>query len=145
MTSYFPDVNLWVALNHDQHAHHSIANQWYLAQPESCLFIFCRQTQLGLFRVLSTPAIMGNEALTLQACWQIFDRWAGTGQVRWASESAESHELERRLRARTAANSVSPGLWMDAYLATFAETAGLTLVTFDKALAGKAKGAVLLA
>jgi predicted nucleic acid-binding protein len=92
--------------------------------------------------VLSTPAIMGNEALTLQACWQIFDRWAGTGQLRWASES---HELERRLRTRTAANSVSPKLWMDAYLAAFAETAGLTLVTFDKALAEKAKGAVLLA
>ncbi len=30
------------------------------------------------------------------------------------------------------------------YLAAFAETAGLTLVTLDKALAEKARGAVLL-
>jgi predicted nucleic acid-binding protein len=33
---------------------------------------------------------------------------------------------------------------MDAYLAAFAEAANLTLVTFDRALAGKVEGAVLL-
>jgi predicted nucleic acid-binding protein len=34
--------------------------------------------------------------------------------------------------------------WADAYLAALAETAELTLVTFDRVLAGKVKGAVLL-
>ena len=48
------------------------------------------------------------------------------------------------LSARSMADSVSPKMWMDAYLAAFAETAGLTLVTFDRALAGKVKGAMLL-
>jgi predicted nucleic acid-binding protein len=52
--------------------------------------------------------------------------------------------LEERLRERTGSGSVAPKTWMDAYLAAFAEAGGLTLVTFDKALAGKAKGAVLL-
>jgi predicted nucleic acid-binding protein len=33
---------------------------------------------------------------------------------------------------------------MDAYLAAFAEAENLILVTFDRALAGKAKGTVLL-
>jgi predicted nucleic acid-binding protein len=33
---------------------------------------------------------------------------------------------------------------MDAYLTAFAERAELTLVTFDRALAAKAQGAVLL-
>jgi len=84
---------------------------------------------------------MGDEALTLRACWQIFGRWAGTGQVRWAIEPPE---LEEALRARTTANSIAPKVWTDAYLAAFAETANLTLVTFDKALAEKAKGALLL-
>lgn len=141
MTSYFPDINVWVALNDDRHLHHPAANEWYQALPDDSHIVFCRHTQLGLFRVLSTPAVMGDEALTLRACWQIFDRWAGTGQVRWATESTE---LDQALRARTGANSVSPKIWTDAYLAAFAETAGLKLVTFDKALAGKAKGAVLL-
>jgi uncharacterized protein len=141
MKSYLPDINVWVALNHDRHAHHPAANEWYLVLPDDSLIVFCRQTQLGLFRVLSTPAVMGDEALTLRACWQIFDRWVGTGQVRWATESSE---LDQALRARTAASSISPKIWTDAYLAAFAETAGLTLVTFDKALAAKTKCAWLL-
>lgn len=141
MKSWLPDVNVWVALNDDRHVHHPIANEWYLALPDDSLIVFCRQTQLGLFRVLSTPAVMGDEALTLRACWQIFDRWTGTGQVRWATEPVE---LEQALRTRTTANSVSPKTWMDSYLAAFAETAGLALVTFDKALAAKTKGALLL-
>ena len=141
MTSYFPDVDVWVALNDDRHVHHPTANEWYLALDEDSLIVFCRQTQLGLFRVLSTPAVMGDEALTLRACWQVFDRWAGTGQVRWAMESTQ---LEQALRTRTAASSISPKTWTDAYLAAFAETAGMALVTFDKALAEKVKGAVLL-
>jgi uncharacterized protein len=141
MTSYLPDVNVWVALNHDRHVHHSIANDWYIRIPEDSHIVFCRQTQLGLFRVLSTPAVMDDEALTLRACWQVFDRWAATGQVHWAMESTE---LDQALRTRTAANSIAPKSWMDAYLAAFAETAGLTLVTFDRALASKTRGAVLL-
>jgi toxin-antitoxin system PIN domain toxin len=141
MTSYFPDINVWVALNHAQHMHHPTANRWYLAQPDSSLFIFCRQTQLGLFRLLSTTSVLGDEALTLKACWQIFDRWADTGQVRWADEP---NELEPELRARTAAASIAPKLWMDAYLAAFAEVGGFTLVTFDGALARRVKGGVLL-
>jgi toxin-antitoxin system PIN domain toxin len=141
MKSYFPDINVWVALNDDRHVHHSIANDWYRELTHDSLIVFCRQTQLGLFRVLSTPAVMGDEALTLRGCWQIFDRWTGTGQVRWISGSAE---LEQSLRTRTSANSISPKMWTDAYLAAFAETGGLTLVTFDKALAAKTKGALLL-
>jgi|SRR5579863_1887107 len=141
MTSWLPDINVWVALNHDRHAHHPAADRWYRSLPDDSLIAFCRQTQLGLFRVLSTPAVMGDEALTLRACWQIFGRWAGTGQVRWAIEPPE---LEEALRARTTANSIAPKVWTDAYLAAFAETANLTLVTFDKALAEKAKGALLL-
>jgi len=39
---------------------------------------------------------------------------------------------------------VAPKQWADAYLAAFAEAANLTLVTFGRVLAGKAKGAVLL-
>jgi predicted nucleic acid-binding protein len=34
---------------------------------------------------------------------------------------------------------------MDAYLAAFAEAGGLTLVTFDGALAGRTLGSILLA
>jgi predicted nucleic acid-binding protein len=48
------------------------------------------------------------------------------------------------MRSKTGGASASPKAWADAYLAAFAEASCLTLVTFDRALAGKVKGAVLL-
>ena len=142
MTSFlFPDINVWIALNYDQHVHHAIANRWYQALPVETRLVFCRQTQLGLFRILTTPAVMGEASLAQLACWQLYDRWLATGQLLWCEEPAL---IEGPLRAQTSSQFSPPKSWMDSYLATFAEAAGLTLVTFDRALAGKAKGAILL-
>jgi uncharacterized protein len=137
----FPDVNVWVALNFGRHAHHAKAKEWYEAQPVTNTLVFCRQTQLGLFRILTTAAVMEQELLTQRGCWQLYDRWVSTQQVAWADEPSA---METRLRALTAGTTSSPKLWMDAYLAAFAEGTELTLVTFDRALAAKVKGAVLL-
>jgi predicted nucleic acid-binding protein len=60
----FPDVNVWVALNSEVHTHHATAKQWYDSIPPSTMIVFCRQTQLGLFRILTTAAVMGQEVLT---------------------------------------------------------------------------------
>ena len=136
-----PDINVWVALNFDRHAHHGTARQWYASVPQSATLAFCRQTQLGLFRILTTSAVMGPEVQTQIECWQIYDRWIETGQVEWANES---RDLEERLRALTGQAMSSPKDWMDAYLVAFTQSGQLTLVTFDRALAGKAKGPVLL-
>lgn len=142
MTSFFfPDINVWIALNYDQHIHHAIANRWYQALPLETRLVFCRQTQWGLFRILTTPAVMGAASLPQLACWQLYDRWRATGQLLWCEEPAL---IEGPLREQTSSKFASPKAWMDAYLATFAEAAGLTFVTFDRALAGKTKGAVLL-
>lgn len=143
MTSFFlPDVNVWVALNYGRHVHHAPASLWYRRLPDDARLVFCRQTQLGLFRLLSTQAVMGHDVLAQKACWRLFDRWIGTHQITWADDP---NHLEPRLRARTESEMVAPKAWMDDYLAAFADVAGLTLVTFDRALAGKAKGALLLA
>jgi hypothetical protein len=137
----FPDVNVWVALNSEVHTHHATAKQWYEAIPPSANLVFCRQTQLGLFRILTTAAVMGQEVLTQLQCWRIYDQWLSTGQVAWVDEP---RGLEAGLRELTAGATSSPKTWMDAYRAAFSEAGGLTLVTFDRALAGKVKGAVLL-
>lgn len=137
----FPDVNVWVALGMDGHAHHAAAKRWYETLPETGTLVFCRQTQLGLFRIFTTAAIMQKDVLTMQGCWRVFDLWVATGQVAWADEPLGLEEL---LRTLTVGVTVSPKIWMDAYLAAWAEAGNLTLVTFDRALAGKVKGAVLL-
>jgi uncharacterized protein len=140
-SSFLLDLNVWVALNYGRHQHHVVANRWYVALPDEARLVFCRQTQLGLFRLLSTASVMQQDALTQKACWAVFDKWADTGQVRWADDPGGLDQLLRRL---TDSETVSPKAWMDAYLAAFAEAAGLTLVTFDRALAERTTGAVLL-
>ncbi len=52
----------------------------------------------------------------------------------------EPRGLEDRLRARTTKKESSTKEWADAYMVSFAEAAGLRFVTFDKALAGRARG-----
>jgi len=141
MTSWLlPDINVWVAMHHQLHEHHRMAEAWFEGLDEEML-VFCRQTQLGFFRLLTSPAVMGDETVTQRQCWSIYEEWLAGGR---AVLQLEPPGIEAAFRARTLALEPAPKTWMDAYLAAFAEAAGLTLVTFDRALAAKAKGAVVL-
>ncbi len=142
MTSLvFPDVNVWVALNYGDHPHNEAAVRWYRSPDLPTPLVFSRHTQLGLFRLLSTDAVLGTHALNMKDCWKLFDRWIDSDE---AVLLQEPMDLDRRMRSHTQAGSVSPKVWADAYLAAFAESGGYTLVTFDRALAAKVKGTVLL-
>ena len=136
-----PDVNVWVALHHERHGHHGVARAWFDGLDEQATLVFCRQTQLGMFRLLTMSAVMGDEAITQRQCWRIYDEWMAGGR---AVEQTEPPEAAVLFRGLTSAAAPNPKTWTDSYLAAFAEAAGLTLVTFDKALAGRVKGAVLL-
>ena len=143
MTSWLlPDVNVWVALHHRRHLHHEIALRWFDSLDLHRLLVFCRESQLGLFRLLTTAAAMGDEVIPQRQCWEIYEEWLAGGR---AVEKAEPVGILPAFRARTSAGTPAPKTWMDAYLAAFAEVAGLTLVTFDKALAAREPSALLLA
>jgi toxin-antitoxin system PIN domain toxin len=142
MTSLLlPDTNVWVALHHQRHAHHRVTLDWFNALNEQNTLIFCRQTQLEFFRLLTTSAVMGRETLTQRQCWERYAQWLAGGR---AIERSEPVGVREAFQSRTMAAEPAPKTWMDAYLSAFAETAQLTLVTFDKSLATKAKGALLL-
>jgi toxin-antitoxin system PIN domain toxin len=142
MTSLvFPDVNVWLAMSHPAHMHHETALRWFHALDQDAVLVFCRHTQLGLFRLLTSEAVLRQDVRTQRQCWDLYDRWVEPGK---AVVAIEPPEIEDELRNRTSSDSPNPKEWADAFLAAFAETAQLTLVTFDRALAGKAKGAVLL-
>ncbi len=84
---------------------------------------------------------MGSEALTLRQAWSAYSLFVQA----WRMELAEEQiGLEAAFRRYTDVSTISPKLWADGYLAAFAQAAGLRLVTFDKALAAKAKSSVLL-
>jgi L-amino acid N-acyltransferase YncA len=78
---------------------------------------------------------------TQRQCWQIFDEWVENDQARFLDEPPG---MTKWLRNRTSNEVVAPKMWMDAYLSAFAEAANLMLVTFDRALAGRVAGSVLL-
>jgi predicted nucleic acid-binding protein len=60
------DVNIWLALVLSKHTHHRAARAWLEGQPESASLCFCRVTQQGLVRLLTTAEVLvgyGNPPL----------------------------------------------------------------------------------
>jgi hypothetical protein len=121
--------------------HHPVARDWFDSLPAGVRFCFCRFTQLGLLRLLTAEAVMGDEVMNQPEAWAAYDRWCGDDRVRFLEEPPD---LERRFRVRTRLKHAAPKAWADAYLAAFAEASQLTLVTFDRAFRGRAKPVVLL-
>jgi len=134
MTSFlFPDVNVWLALTHSRHAHHAIVAQWFASLADEPLF-FCRFTQLGLLRLLTSRAVMGVDVLGQRNAWAAYRRWFDDGRIEFLREP-EASQFERCFEEFSGRAGAQPAtkLWADAYLAAFAKTAGLTLVTLDQA------------
>ena len=140
-SSVFPDLNVWLALSLLTHEHHALAWNWYQGVPDDMRFVFCRQTQLGFLRLMTTPAVAQDETLTQRQAWSAYDTWVQEGG---AIFSPEPLGLEAFFRQAADRVQSSPKTWADAYLAAFAEAFSLRLVTFDKALAAKTKRAILL-
>jgi len=134
-------VNVWLALSSPDHRHFQPAWNWYTTLPTGTALLFCRFTQLGLLRLLTTNAVMGAGTLTQAEAWQTYDQWIESGGAEFANEPAG---IEACFRASTNKSQASPKEWADAYLAAFSLGLGSQLVTFDHALAGKAAGALLL-
>jgi toxin-antitoxin system PIN domain toxin len=138
----FPDINVWLALSHDGHQHHEIAHDWHESLHDGVRLCFCRHTQLGLLRLLTSEAVMGDDALTQPEAWTVYDGWLRDARV---SMVDEPQGLDRRFRALSRLRRATPKAWADAYLAAFAETSQMTLVTFDRAFRGKLRALMLLA
>jgi len=134
-------VNVWFALAHEIHPHHKLAIAWERSLPADTVLVFCRFTQLGLLRLLTNSAAMQADVLTQAEAWKAFDTLLRLSTARMLDEPRGTEAIFRK---RSDRDEVSTKHWADAYLAAFAETAGLSLATFDHALAGKVKGAILL-
>ena len=122
-----PDVNVWLALAVMQHPHHDAAAA-YWKNLTGCSVCFCRVTMLGLVRLLSQPKVMGEQALTLTQAIAAYHQFAVLPEVNLQPEPADcGDQLQRFLSTDTPAR-----LLTDAYLAAFAVSARMRMVTFDK-------------
>jgi hypothetical protein len=140
-SSVFLDINVWLALSSRDHRHFEPAWTWYKRLPPSTVLLFCRITQLGLLRLLTTQSVMGQGTLTQAQAWEAYDRLLETAGADFVDEPAG---MESAFRSLSGSQQASPKEWADSYLSALSFTAGVPLITFDRALAAKAKGAVLL-
>lgn len=134
----FPDINVWLAIAAPEHIHAVLARRWW--EQESGAIAFCRLTQLGFLRLVTTAAAMDGKPLTISDAWRVYDRLYDDDRVTFVSEPPEA---EKRFRERAAGKTASPKVWADAWLLAVAQTAGGTLVTFDKALASRGANCLL--
>ena len=63
MISFFPDLNVWLALSYAKHSHRFEGWSWLDGLPLDCSLLISRYTQLGLLRLMTDSAVMGVDAL----------------------------------------------------------------------------------
>ncbi|HEV2393265.1 MAG TPA: TA system VapC family ribonuclease toxin [Verrucomicrobiae bacterium] len=119
------DVNVWLALAAEGHPHHAMALRAWTELERPC---FCRMTHLGLMRLLCNRQIMGAQAFTPESAWAECEKLLGTGAISYLDEPSG---VDAKLKALSRGATATRDFWTDAYLAAFAQCAGLRLVSFD--------------
>ena len=122
------DLNVWLALAFDGHVHHPTALNWFKRGAANTAG-FCRITQLGLLRLLTNRSVMGPFVLTQRGAWEGYERLCRDERVVFLEEPMD---LEKHWRQLTPQDSTDHKTWTDAYLAGFAISGQIPLVTFDR-------------
>jgi uncharacterized protein len=128
------DSNVWLALALSRHIHHPAAREWLDAVGQPARILFCRATQQTFLRLLTNVAVLapyGNPPLTNAQAWAVYEALLSDDRVEL--RAGEPAGLAPRWQALAVRDSASPKLWMDAYLAAFAEAGGYRMVTTDAA------------
>jgi toxin-antitoxin system PIN domain toxin len=133
MTSFFPDVNVWLALTDEKHSMRESAWSWFGSIPPESRVIFSRFTQLGFLRLLTNQSVMGPATMVLGHALAAMDEWFLDPRVEFSPEPRGLDQSLRQFLDPFAAKPASQ--WIgDCYLLAFAELSHSRLVTFDQAL-----------
>lgn len=126
------DTNVWLAAVFASHPFHKLAQQVLQRATPANPAIFCRYTEQSFLRLASTPALLkvyGAQGMTNRDAWLALDTLQALPQV---GSRDETPGLRAVWRTLASADAASPKLWMDAYLAAFAISGGLRMVTLDR-------------
>lgn len=130
------DSGVWVALSIEVHEHHDAATTWLSTVVDSASVHFCRAAQQSFLRLITTAAVFaryGIQPLTNDRAWNTYEALLADHRI--VFQEREPWGLEARWKELADRNSASPKLWMDAYLAAFAQAGGYQMVTTDAAFA----------
>lgn len=122
------DANVWLPAAWGKHIHHDRAKAWFEAETD--LMAFCRVTELAFLRLISTPAIVGDDALSRRQAWDSLLALQADPRVIVLEEPRGVLPLWMAFSKR---DDRSHLLWTDDYLAAFAQATGCELITFDAA------------
>jgi len=133
MTLFFPDLNVWLALSVAEHTHSVKSWKWLNLLPRDAGLIFSRYTQIGILRLLTNQAAMGEQTLKLKQAWAVYERWLEDPRVEFYPEPRGFDAAFRKATAPLATQTASK--WIgDCYLLAYALESDAHLVTFDQAL-----------
>ena len=122
------DANVWLPVLVERHQHHAAATGWWRdRQPATCCW--CRPIQQTVLRLLTNRSVMGDDTLQPAAAWLVWEKLVL--DERSAFLPIEPIGLAAAWRENIATRSATPKLWMDAFLAAWAQSSNLAFVTFD--------------
>jgi len=131
---------VWLALVTQRHVHHPSASKWFDDLDQEPV-AFCRITQMGLLRLLTQERVMGEDVVTQQEAWEIYDQIKEDPRIGFLNEPSA---LEPLWRSFSVQKRPAHHAWTDAYLMAFAKARDLTLVSFDGAIHKSYPSALLL-
>jgi uncharacterized protein len=126
------DSNAWIAVLMPAHPQHSVALQTLRAATPQEPAVFCRSTQQSLLRLLTTTYVLkayNASAFTNRDALVAVDSLVALPYV---VELDEPKGTATRWKRLATCDTASPNVWMDAYLAAFAITHRLRLVSVDR-------------
>ena len=132
MPGFLVDTNVWVAAVFPSHPSHVLAQDTLKHASAAQPAVLCRATEQSFLRLVTTATVFntyGMASMTNSLALEMLDLLLGLPHV---IERDEPLGMVSRWRKLAALPSPSPKVWMDAYLAAFALSAGLSLVTLDK-------------
>jgi toxin-antitoxin system PIN domain toxin len=122
------DANVWLPILHAGHSHHTDATAWWDRQSEaSCCW--CRPIQQTILRLLTNRTVMGEGILSPEEAWLVWEKLILDERV--AFLPLEPVGIDAAWQRNIAGRAATPKLWMDAYLAAWAQSGRLSFVTFD--------------
>lgn len=122
------DVNVLVALTHEAHVHHGVAQAW-LRRQSPLAWASCSVTQLGFVRLAAMPAVGGPEASPRGALALLDEMLQHPGHVFWPDRQGLAGAACLRSPLVVGHRQVT-----DAYLLGMAVQQRSALVTLDRGL-----------
>ena len=121
-----PDVNVWLAMTIRNHPHHDRATR-YWRQEANSMVAFCRITALALIRLCCNGPAMGGAPLSLAEAMKVYSDLLLLPEV---AVSSEPDGCEVAFRGYVSSQTTSRMI-TDSYLAAFALSGDMRLITFD--------------